>query len=225
VERILLSLATHDFPSLPSNLKPATIAPDRLAADYPFLGPIIFHSKSNGIKKTISMAPCGSGRKATFACAFVSDRRAYGPNNHYIFSANRWDSSIFAPSMFPLCLVWTRWKRRLRFRKTHNSTPFLRRRFRKALGSPTMWGSLDFTILLAPHNRHPGVQVADAPRGARPVNAHFLESPGSSDTSNPTSRCKAAESRRMPCQRCCAIRRSGFPTDFAACRTDHQKGK
>jgi hypothetical protein len=39
-------------------------------------------------KKTISMAPCGSGRKPTFACAFVSDRRAYGPNNLDIFSAN-----------------------------------------------------------------------------------------------------------------------------------------
>jgi hypothetical protein len=47
------------------------------------------------------MAPCGSGRKPTFAGAFVSDRRAYGPNNHYIFSANRSDQLYFCPLDVP----------------------------------------------------------------------------------------------------------------------------
>jgi hypothetical protein len=48
------------------------------------------------------MAPGGSGRKPTFACAFVSDSRAYGPNNHYIFSANRSDQLYFWPFDVPL---------------------------------------------------------------------------------------------------------------------------
>ena len=133
------------------------------------------------------MAPCGSGRKLTFACAFVSDRRACGPNNHYIFSANRSDQLYFCPFDVPPFFIgldppqkelmdrikrqhkWNRgWLRRFEQFAPAKS------RYTTPVGSQSpaqeqqCGDRRDLTILFAPQNRTPASR-SPMHRAARPV--------------------------------------------------------